>query len=102
MIATVLLYIMASIGCLVATAAGVWLFIASMESLRDWRREPHQWSFLEGQQHARNRLANDSWWFSESPETCELLRDLSRGVDVSTAREKWRKAQEAKAMESVK
>jgi hypothetical protein len=85
-------WLLAIIGGFVSLCAVAALVAISVNAFRDWRSEPHQRSFYEGGQEARNRLMNDAWWFSESPETCELLRDLGRGVNVSDARDKWRKA----------
>lgn len=76
-----------------ATALALGLaYIFAIDAFRDWRHTPHYRSFYEGGEHARNKLAADSWWFSESPETQELLADLARGKDVSEAREKWRRS----------
>ncbi len=80
------------IGGLVVTIAAGFAVMLAITAFLDWRHEPHQRSFYEGGVDFRNRLANDAWWFSESPETCELLRELARGVNVSEARDRWRKA----------
>jgi hypothetical protein len=74
--------------CVAIFAAG----IVAWNWLCEWHHTPHVRSYAAGFDDARNRLLGDAWWFGESPETCELLRDLARGVDVSQAREKWRKA----------
>lgn len=91
----ILFSILAAVGAVVAVVAAFGIFALGVTAFRDWRHEPHQRSHYEGFKDALNRLGNDSWWFSESPETMQLLADLSRGVDVSQAREKWRKARES-------
>lgn len=85
------LYFLAIIGGLVVATAAVVACCLVVESFQDWRHEPHQRSFYEGQQHTRNQLQNDAWWFSESPETMELIQELARGRSVSDVREKWRR-----------
>jgi hypothetical protein len=78
----------------------MWFAAFTWSAFLDWRHAPHFRSFCEGQENVRNRLVTDSWWFGESPETQGLLADLGCGVDVSRAREKWRKAR-AKAQEQI-
>lgn len=45
-----------------------------------------------GREWERSKLRGAAWWFSESPATMQLLLDLSNGVGVEEAREKWRAA----------
>lgn len=85
-------YFLAIIGGLVIATAAACACCLAYEAFFDWRHEPHQRSYLEGREDAGQRLQNDAWWFSESPETMTLLQDLGRGMNVSEAREKWRKA----------
>jgi hypothetical protein len=89
--------VLAIVGAIVAVCAAVLCCMWVWDSLLEWRHEPHQRSFLEGFQDARNRLQNDAWWFGESPETMQLLAELARGVPVSDAREKWRRARASNA-----
>lgn len=85
------LWVLVAVGAAVVLVA-MWLAVMmAVAAFLDWRKEPHRRSYCEGQADQSNRLANDAWWFSESPETCELLRNLARGMNVSEAREAWRK-----------
>jgi hypothetical protein len=93
-------WIVLSVGAIVIVAAVVFGCLWFVDGFLDWRKEPHQRSFLEGRANERNRLLQDSWWFSESPATCELLRDLGNQLSVYEAREKWRKAMSAEAREA--
>ena len=90
--ATVSLWILVGLGATVVLLGIVAASVGTVDWLRDFRRAAHPRSFGEGAESARNRLANDAWWFSECPEVMELLRDLAAGKDVGDAREKWRKA----------
>lgn len=81
-----------TVGAVVTILAGVGLCIFAVDQFFEWRHAPHQRSYRQGEAAAYNHLANDSWWFSESQETMELLANLARGMSVSDAREKWRKA----------
>lgn len=85
-------YFLAIIGGVVIATATICACCLAYEAFFDWRHEPHQRSYLEGREDAGQRLQNDAWWFSESSETMLLLQDLGRGMNVSEAREKWRKA----------
>jgi hypothetical protein len=64
----------------------------------DWR------SFAAGREDGKevvlNRFRADAWWFSESPETTQLISELANGVNVSEAREHWRKARAAERTEN--
>lgn len=95
------IYLLAGVGGVVLLLAAVAICLLSYWEFLDWRHAPHIRSYGEGFDDARNRLANDAWWFGESPETCELLRDLARGMSVSEAREKWRKARAKAEAEEV-
>lgn len=86
------LLVLATIGSIVVLVATVAALGMAYDAFLEWRREPHYRSFQEGCEHARNRMMNDAWWFSESPETMTLIQELARGVNVSDAREKWRKS----------
>ena len=92
------LYFLAIIGAAVLVLAVVGCYMICVDAFLDWRREPHRRSFYEGEQRVRNSITSDSWWFSESPETMELIANLGRGMDVSDAREKWRKSREETAV----
>jgi len=97
---TAALILALSIGAVVIVAVTIFAVTWLIEEFFDWRKEPHQRSFLEGRANERNRLLQDAWWFSESPATCDLLRDLGNQVSVSEAREKWRKAMSVEAREA--
>jgi hypothetical protein len=85
-------WFLAVIGAAVAGLAVVAGFALAFDTFLDWRHAPHQRSFYEGHERLKSQLMHDSWWFSESPETMTLLQDLSRGLSVDTARDKWRRA----------
>lgn len=68
----------------------------------DRREKARSGSYGEGYVAALNRLRGDAWWFSESPETCELLQDLANRMHVESAREKWRKAKREVESQSAK
>lgn len=70
------------------------LWVMAVDAFMEWKHEPHQRSFYEGMEHVRNGLRSDSWWFSESLETQQLVMDLASGMSVSDARDKWRKARQ--------
>ena len=84
--------VLAGVGLLVAVCAAFCLFATAFDSFWNWRSLPHERSFLAGRADAGHRLFRDAWWFTESPETCELLQDLANGMEVSEARDKWRAA----------
>lgn len=104
--ATVLYWLCFSIGALVLLVIIASLVFLSLERLRRWWLNPHAPSVDHGFKLSQERLIGDSWWFSESPATMQLLRDLASGVNVSVARDTWRKSRvlpaEAIANESIK
>ena len=47
----------------------------------------------DGQRQVRERLMQQSWWFSEDEATMEMLQDIARDAqDISHVRDKWRAA----------
>lgn len=87
----VMVYLLAGCGVMVVFLATALFCVAGWERFRAWMLEHHQPSYLAGCEAAKNALRGDAWWFSESPATQSLLRDLASGVSVSEARERWRK-----------
>jgi hypothetical protein len=94
-------YVLSVVGTVVMIALCTLLVAWLVNALLDWRHEPHHRSFHQGRSHALNELANQAWWFGESPETMQLLLDLSRSVSTWDAREKWRKARSKEETEAT-
>lgn len=86
------IYSLVFVGAVFVLIVGAAAFIFACEWFRQWLKSRHEPSYWEGREDARNLLAQDAWWFSESPETCDLIRNLANGMGVDNAREKWRKA----------
>ena len=92
----VLLWVFAGVGAL--TAAIVLAFLAALgwEAFQNSKesRRARQWH-LTGAAYMRQRLVNDSWWFSEDEPTMNLLRRLGDGDSVDRVREDWRRERAA-------
>lgn len=91
---TIASYVLMVTGAIVLLFAVVAIAVIAYDAFTDWMATPNKRSFDDGCAHVRHRLLSDAWWFGESPETMVLLQDIARGMDVSQAREKWRKARE--------
>lgn len=86
---------LAVVGAIVLLIGGFAVVCVALLAFNDWRSKSTSSTYGNGYVDALNRLRNDAWWFSESPETCELLQDLANRMHVEAARSKWRKAREA-------
>jgi len=97
---TLFLAVIGGVACLLALVMiGYSAVSAFLGLLDDYNRQRY---FSRGSDFVRNRFLADAWWFSESPETCALIADLASGMDVSTARDKWRMAREEQSTEAAK
>ncbi len=43
-------------------------------------------------QRSRDILQAQAWWFNEDLATMRLIQDIGSGMEVQTARDRWRKA----------
>jgi hypothetical protein len=80
-------------GAIVIAFGAVCICVLAIGWLGEYFERTHGPSYEAGREFERYRLMSDSWWFSESPATTNLLQDLARdGASVYAVRERWRKA----------
>lgn len=96
------LWMLVGAGTVVLSAGLVAVLCIGYATFEDLRAKSTSGSYGEGYADALKRLRGDAWWFSESPETCELLQDLANRMHVEAAREKWRKAKREVESQSAK
>jgi len=83
------IYINAGVGMLALAAFGLAQLIDALSLRRSRKDEAAQ---EERREQDRTQLMSDSWWFSEDEPTMVAIQQLAEGHDVSTVRERWRKA----------
>lgn len=96
---TIAFWLVEIVGVVVILMGAIVAWVFFCDWLRDKYDEPHVPSYDEGYKQALNRLKSDSWWFSEDTVTMELICNLST-MNVSDAREIWRKARSEKQVAS--
>ncbi len=76
-------------GVVIAIVIGIVTCLVQL--FQDYSAKTKERIYREALEYYYLGLKNDSWWFSEDLATYNVLKDLSEGKSVSTARENWRR-----------
>jgi hypothetical protein len=83
-------------GCIVLFVVAIWSYIHDHYP----PKRTYNKAYAEGRRDARFAILGESWWFSEDETTMLLLKDLSE-MNVSDARENWRKRRKENSAERL-